>query len=396
MDEDKRENGREFLKGILWGAGAALLVCVGIYIGMQIRPYAGKSELMDNSAYVQKLGYLEELIQRYYLEETDEEQLAEGIYKGLLYGLEDPYSRYYTAEEYEAASMDTEGQYVGIGISMSLVKGKGALVERCYEGAPGEQAGLQAGDVIVKIDGEDLSDKTIEEISHMVKEATDSVVVLTIQRGEIEELQELSVPVKDVELSTVEASMLQDGIGYLTISEFKGVTPKQYEKAYKELLDQGMERMIVDLRDNPGGLLSSVCDVLAWVLPEGVIVYTEDKYGERNEKLCEGEHPLEMPLVVLINGESASAAEIFAGAVKDYGIGRLVGTTTYGKGVVQTVTELTDGSAVKLTISQYFTPLGNTIHEIGVSPDVEIQNEEESEEDLQLQAAIQEVKKILR
>ena len=185
--------------------------------------------------------------------------------------------------------------------------------------------------------------------------------------------------------------------GYIRISEFTGVTPEQYEKAFSNLKDQGMEELVIDLRNNPGGLLTSVCDVLNNILPEGLIVYTEDKYGNRQEEYSDGKNPLDMPLAVLVNEGSASASEIFAGAVQDYGIGTIVGTTTYGKGVVQAVHQLEDGSAVKLTVSNYYTPKGNSINEVGIQPDVEVKldtellNKEEisHEEDNQLQEALE-------
>ena len=203
----------------------------------------------------------------------------------------------------------------------------------------------------------------------------------------------------DVELPTVSYEMLEDSIGYLRITEFTMVTPQQFEDAYKDLQEKGMEKLIVDLRDNPGGVLSSVCDVLRQILPEGLIVYTEDKYGEKQEMKCDGDTPIDIPLAVLVNENSASASEIFAGAVKDYEIGTIVGTTTYGKGIVQSIRQLSDGSAVKLTTAKYFTPKGNDIHKVGITPDVEEKldasllnrTDYTHDEDNQLQAAIEAV-----
>ena len=183
--------------------------------------------------------------------------------------------------------------------------------------------------------------------------------------------------------------MLEDGVGYLAIYEFTDVTFEQYQEARLDLEEQGMEKLVIDLRDNPGGLLTSVCDVLETILPKGLIVYTEDKYGKREEELCDGESPLDIPLVVLVNGNSASASEIFAGAVKDHQIGTIVGWTTYGIGVVQTIKDLGDGSALKLTISNYYTPNGINIHGVGIEPDEKVEMDAEGREDTQLKKALE-------
>lgn len=222
---------------------------------------------------------------------------------------------------------------------------------------------------------------------------------MTIQRENEEKTRDVKVEIRDVEIQTVSHEMLSEDTGYIRISEFSEVTSNQYKKAFADLKDQGMKKLVVDLRDNPGGLLTAVCGVLRQILPEGLIVYTEDKNGKREEEICDGKNELDMPLAVLVNGNSASASEIFAGAVKDYGIGTIVGTTTYGKGVVQTIQPLTDGSAVKITIAKYFTPKGNDINKKGITPDVEAElsgditdwTELTHKEDAQLQTALKEI-----
>ena len=228
-------------------------------------------------------------------------------------------------------------------------------------------------------------------------------MVLTVHREDAEDAMEITVQITDVELPSVFHEMLDQKIGYIRITEFKGVTCEQYKTAFTDLKDQGMERLIVDLRDNPGGLLDQVCDILREILPEGLIVYTEDKDGNREEETCDGKNELQIPLAVLVNESSASASEIFAGAVQDYGIGTIVGTTTYGKGVVQSIRQLSDGSAVKLTVANYYTPKGNNINKTGIKPDIEVsldtsllnKNKDEitHEEDNQLQEAIKAVEK---
>ena len=233
----------------------------------------------------------------------------------------------------------------------------------------------------------------------MVRDSEKDSVTLTIQRENEEKTQDIKVEIRDVEIKTVSHEMLSGDTGYIRISEFSEVTSDQYKKAFADLKSQGMKKLVVDLRDNPGGLLNTVCDILRQILPEGLIVYTEDKNGKREEETCDGKNELDIPLAVLVNGNSASASEIFAGAVKDYGIGTIVGTTTYGKGVVQTIQPLTDGSAVKITIAKYFTPKGNDINKKGITPDVEAElsgditdwAELTHEEDTQLQTALKEL-----
>lgn len=386
---------KDFWKGMTAGALAVVMIVGGGYAGYRYGLY-GRDTVLSDSEHVQKLTYLEKLIDAYYLEEKDSEQLAEGLYAGLLYGLGDVYSRYYTAEEYEAENTSTEGAYVGIGVVMQQLTEGGARIVECYEGGPGKEAGLKPDDIISAVDGQDITDMDVSEVVGMIKGSTAESVELTIHREDVEEELLIRVPITDVELPSVFHEMLDGRTGYLQITEFKGVTYEQYMTAMEDLTDQGMERLVIDLRDNPGGLLTSVCDILEEILPEGLIVYTEDKYGERVEYSCEGKNPLDIPLAVLVNESSASASEIFAGAVKDYEIGTIVGTTTYGKGVVQSIHTLQDGSAVKLTVSKYYTPKGNNIHEVGIQPDVEVrldtalltQEDISHEEDNQLQAAV--------
>ncbi len=391
---------KEFWKGTVAGALVVACVTVGAYAGAGL---ATKDTVLGDRKCRSKLTYLENLIDEYYLGDKDEEKLQEGLYTGLLYGLDDPYSRYYTAEEYEAENSSSQGTYVGIGILMEKNKEGGVKIVECYEGGPGEEAGLKAGDIISAIDGEDITDDEVSDVADLVRNSDKDSVVLTVHRENVDDAMEITVPITDVELPSVFHEMLDSKIGYIRITEFKGVTSEQYQEAFDDLNSQGMEKLIVDLRDNPGGLLDSVCDILRQILPEGLIVYTEDKDGNRGVEKCDGKNELLIPLAVLVNESSASASEIFAGAVQDYGIGTIVGTTTYGKGVVQSIRQLSDGSAIKLTIANYYTPKGNNIHKIGIKPDIEVsldtsllnKNKDEitHDEDNQLQEAIKAVEK---
>lgn len=397
-EERKNMKNKEFKKGIAIGVASTLVVTGTVFASYQKMLFPKGNALSDVKT-VQKLNYLEELIDKEYLDEKDESSLREGLYAGLLAGLKDPYSTYYTAEQYKELNTSNEGSYVGIGAVLQKDDAGGAKIIQLYEGGPGEQAGLKKGDVIKAVDGTDVTDKETSDIASMVRDSEKDSVMLTIQRENEEKTRDVKVEIRDVEIQTVSHEMLSEDTGYIRISEFSEVTSDQYKKAFADLKDQGMKKLVVDLRDNPGGLLTAVCGVLRQILPEGLIVYTEDKNGKREEETCDGKNKLDMPLAVLVNGNSASASEIFAGAVKDYGIGTIVGTTTYGKGVVQTIHSLTDGSAVKITIAKYFTPKGNDINKKGINPDVEAElsgditdwTELTHKEDTQLQTALKEI-----
>lgn len=383
---------KEYAAGVLTGVLVVTLAVGGVKF-VQQRQYNG---VLSDSSHVQKIEYLEKMIDQEYLGEVDNAEMAEGIYAGLVYGLGDVYSRYYTADEYAQETASTDGAYAGIGVSIQKNKNGGVQIAECYEGDPGAEAGLQTGDVITAINDTDVTDMELSDVVSLIRENKDKTIVLTVFRENEEKSREISVDVTDVELPSVFGEMLNKKTGYIQITQFTGVTPQQYKDMFAELKDKGMERLVIDLRDNPGGLLTSVCDILREILPEGLIVYTEDKYGNREEETCDGKHQLDMPLAVLVNENSASASEIFAGAVQDHEVGTIVGTTTYGKGVVQELRQLSDGSAVKLTVSNYYTPNGNSINKVGIKPDVEVKlasellNKDEitHEEDNQLQKAL--------
>ena len=383
---------KEYAAGVLTGVLVVTLAAGGVKF-VQQRQYNG---VLSDSSHVQKIEYLEKMIDQEYLGEVDNAEMAEGIYAGLVYGLGDVYSRYYTADEYAQETASTDGAYAGIGVSIQKNKNGRVQIAECYEGGPGAEAGLQTGDVITAINDTDVTDMELSDVVSLIRENKDNTIVLTVFRENEEKSREISVDVTDVELPSVFGEMLDKKTGYIQITQFTGVTPQQYKDMFAELKDKGMERLVIDLRDNPGGLLTSVCDILREILPEGLIVYTEDKYGNREEENCDGKHQLDMPLAVLVNENSASASEIFAGAVQDHEVGTIVGTTTYGKGVVQELRQLSDGSAVKLTVSNYYTPNGNSINKVGIKPDVEVKlasellNKDEitHEEDNQLQKAL--------
>ena len=367
----------------------------------------GQSEgTTDDTAFLQKANYLKELIDVYFWEDTTEEELYEGMYHGLLNSLGDPYSCYYTVEEFAALMEEMEGSYCGIGALVSQnASTKVITIVRPFIDGPAHKAGMLPGDILTKIDGEDVSGWDIDLAVKHMKGEQGTVVNVEVWRASAEEYVELSITRDVVEVETVTYEMMEDSIGYIYVMQFDEVTSEQFETAYNALKEQGMKGLVVDIRDNGGGLLTTVCEMLDLFLEEeDLIVYTLDKYEKKEEIYAEAGSVTPIPMAVLINGYSASASEIFSGALQDYGLATIVGTQSFGKGIVQSVIPLSDGSAVKLTVSTYYTPAGRNIHGLGITPDVEVELEEELkklpivplEDDNQVQRAIEEVKKLMK
>ena len=378
---------KNFLQGALFGA--LIMLCGTGVVSCGIR-------LSEDASSEEKLSVLRGLIDENYIGDVDEEALEEGIYKGYIQGLEDPYSVYYNEEETKDLYETTEGEYSGIGavLSQDLESGVITLVQ-IYEGSPAAKAGLKDNDILTKVGDIEVTGMDLSEVVTYIKGEKGTDVDLTVLRGEDAEEITVTATRDTVEAQTVKYEMLEGQTGYLSVSEFDSVTYAQYEEALNELTDQGMTGLIVDLRNNPGGNLNTVCEMLDLVLPKGTIVYTEDKDGKRETATSDDEHQINVPMVVLVNGNSASASEIYAGAVQDYGIGKIVGTQTYGKGVVQQIFDLGDGTSVKLTIAEYFTPNGRNIDGEGITPDVEVEyeaDENNPEADNQLEKALEVMK----
>lgn len=421
--ENEKKNKNRFWKGVLVGAlvtAFAGLVIVGIAAGISIightvmdgQSMAGiiessgnpEEEALNLQRIGNKLDLLEQVVDDYFLfeEDVDTEQMEAGIYKGMLAGLEDPYTTYYTAEEYRAMTEETEGVYCGIGVQVSQNLETGIItILRVFPGSPAEEAGLKKGDILYKVGALDVYDQELDTlVSQYIRGEEGTFVDLTVLRDG----EEISATVERrmVESVTVEAQLLPDKTGYVMVTQFDLVTADQFISAVDSLEKQGMERLVIDLRDNPGGVVDACVKMAAYLLPEdqyeGTILSTADKNGRGDRYYCQGGkllfegsgsnpeypmddgHELDMPIAVLINGMSASASEVFAGALRDYGMATLVGTTSFGKGIVQALLPLDDGSAVKVTIAHYYTPAGHDIHKKGLEPDVEI--ELELDEDL--------------
>ncbi len=328
------------------------------------------SEDFDDDV-IEKVNLLKAAIEHYYVEELDEDTLADGLYSGLMDSLGDPYAEYYNPEQWIAMQNSTEGIYYGIGAYMKKDTVTGyPIITGIIRGTPAEEAGIMIDDYVYEVDGTDVYDMNLTDVTGMIKGPEGTTVDLIIIRPSTGEELSMTLERRKVETPTVEYKMLEGNIGYIAIAEFDAVTVDQFAEALATVKGNGMEGLILDLRGNPGGNLSAVVEIARMLLPKGLIVYTEDKYGERKEYDCDGSRCIDVPMVVLINGGSASASEILAGAIKDYRIGTLLGTTTYGKGIVQRLIALDDGSAIKLTVSHYYTPLGNDIHKVGITPDV--------------------------
>ncbi|MGN0467078.1 MAG: S41 family peptidase [Lachnospiraceae bacterium] len=340
-----------------------------------------------------KLGIIEKIVDMNYLEEIDEKQLEEYIYKGYVAGLEDPYSAYYTKEEYDELNEQNTGAYVGIGVTIAKDNDTSEIVfKEAYEGSPAKEAGIEEGDILLKINGESVEGMELDSIISKIKGKENVTIHLTVLRDKKE--INIDVTTREVEITTVESKMLENKIGYIKLSQFIEVSSEQFKEAYEKLKEDGATSLIVDLRDNPGGLLSEVVDIADYFLPKKkMIVYTKNKNGKGDEYKSSDEQLIDMPVAVLINGESASASEILTGVIKDYKIGTIVGENTFGKGIVQKFYPLVDGSAVKLTVEKYYTPNGNDIHKKGIAPDIEVKQNEEDKEDKQLEKAIQILKK---
>lgn len=386
-----KEKKHRFSKGLVTGLIIGIAACVVVFfLGEYIIPlFSSSTEL----SYEDKVEIIEAYIDAYYIGEVDEEALEAGLLSGLLTGLDDDYAAYYTAEEMEDLLEENSGEYAGIGISITMSEDGQPTVYKVFEGTPAEEAGIQVNDIIIEADGE-TDFETLDDLVSVVRGEAGTTVDITILRGD-EEI-EMTVERANIEMETVTYEMLDDNIGYIYISEFDTITEEQFDEAIEELLAEGMESVIFDLRDNPGGQLDTVVAMADRILPEGVIVTIEDSSGDVESEMSDDEESLDIPMVAIINENSASASEVFVGALQDYGVATVVGETSYGKGVVQTLWQLTDGSGIKFTTARYYTPNGTSLDGVGITPDIEVSLPEDAyddgvldeDEDTQLAAAI--------
>lgn len=385
--ENRRKEGSGVGRGMLFGClGTLLAGTVGVWgvcaaAGYQVVFAKKGSAVVEGSAVIDKdsaakIRELSGYIDMYYYEDTDKETLKDGMYAGLVKGLDDKYSVYYTEEEYEQTRVSMTGKYYGIGAGLRQdVDTMIVSVSKIYEGTPSDEAGMLAEDIILSVDGTDATSMEVTDLVQLIRGEEGSTVHIEVYRGSTDEYLSFDVKRANVTLPSVSSELLWNDIGYIRIESFEEDTAEQFERELAELEAGGILSLIIDLRYNGGGLVDSVVEILDDILPEGLIVYVEDKYGNRQEYNSSGDTHMDYPMAVLVNGDSASASEIFAGAIKDYEYGTLIGTKTFGKGIVQSIIPLDDGDALKLTTAKYFTPKGNYIHGVGIEPDIELEYE---------------------
>ena len=316
--------------------------------------------------------------------------MTEGTYKGLIEGLDDPYSEYFTKEEYKDLQQESSGKYVGIGALVTQDDKNGIIsIVKVLDKSPAKKAGLKKDDIIAQVDGKDVTGKELTKVVSKMKGKEDTKVTLKILDSKTAKYKTVTLVRKSVDSPSVDSKIIdkKNNIGYIAISEFDQNTAEQFEKHIKKLKKQKVKGIIFDLRYNPGGLYDTVVKMLDDILPEGVIVFTKDKNGNREEEKSDAKC-LKLPIVVLQNEGSASAAEIFSGAIQDFKAGTIVGTKSYGKGVVQNTYPFTDGSALKLTIKKYYTPSGKNINDKGITPDVKVENDAKTDKQLNVAKSI--------
>ena len=315
-----------------------------------------------------KVNLVQSYLEKYYVDEMDAEIIDDMLYTGLMAGVGDRYTYYLPEESLEQYMENANGQFDGVGIEVYSTPEGEVVVSRVMEGQSAEAAGMQSGDVIIGVNGEDMRGCMLSDVAAKIRGKSGTDVTVMVLRKSTGEILEFTMTRSSVVLESVDSRMLGNKIGYISLSGFKENTHAQFKESLAELQEQGMQGLILDLRDNPGGLVRSVYDIGEELLPEGTMVYTLDNHEKRNDLICDSEY-LDIPLVVLVNQNSASASEILSGAVKDMKAGTLVGTQTFGKGLVQRLFTLPDGSGLNITIQKYYTPNGTSIHEVGITPD---------------------------
>lgn len=333
----------------------------------------------------EKYQLIEKYIDKYYLYEVDEDKEKEEMYRALVAGLDDPYSYYYTKEEYKELMESYQGTFCGIGVSVGIkVNEDVPYAIKVFKNSGAQEAGMQDGDRIVAVDGTDVAGMELDEVVGMTRGEEGTTLDVTVYRESSDEYIDFTITRKEVVLETVEHRMLDSDIGYVGVYSFDENTDEQFAEAIDDLESQGMQSMIIDLRNNGGGMLVTMVNMLDYILPKERLIYCLDKEGNNiGTEYSTNKHQVEMPIVILVNEYSASASECFAGTMQDYDAATVVGTQSYGKGVMQQIYELPDGSGLKLTVAEYYTGGGRNIHGVGITPDVVIELPDEvlSEED---------------
>lgn len=379
----------------------SLVTAYGTYQYLNSKGIAGSKRASSNlSGLEYTLSKFRSELEKKYIGEINDDELIDGALKGYVAALGDPYTVYYTKEEMKEIMQETNGNFVGIGIYMTLNKDKNAIeVIRPIENSPAEKAGIMQGDLIVKVDGEEYTGDKLEEASNKIKGEEGTKVKLEVVRGN--ETKQFEIARRKVLISHISTKVLESNIGYIAITDFDGGCADEFETKYKKLKEQGITKLIIDIRNNGGGIVDEAIDIIDLMTEkDSTLLITKDKNDNEEITKAKKKPIINMPTVVLTNEYSASASEILAGALRDNKKAILVGTTTYGKGIIQELHQLTDGSGLKITTNEYFTPNRSSINKIGIKPDVEIDLTDKAKtnpnltdkEDNQLQKAIEVLK----
>ncbi|MDR1539117.1 MAG: S41 family peptidase [Clostridiales bacterium] len=383
-----------FWSGLLVGA---ILMLILTPVASGLSGLFGRLTVKDLGA-SEKITEIMRVLDSHSISAYKEEDLVESMYRGLVSGIGDPYTTYFDKKALADFMQATEGTYAGIGVVVTSDPDDHLVtVVTLYEGAPGMAAGLRPGDKFMKINGVDVSNASLDDVTSMTKGPVGTSVVISVYRPEDKSTFDVSVVREKIDIPTVSSKIVGENIGYIRITQFDRVTIDQFTTAYSDINKKNVSGLIIDLRNNPGGLLDVVSQIADTLAPKGIIVYTEDKGGNKEYTYSDDES-VKVPLALIVNGNSASASEVLSGAIKDLGVGVLVGEKTFGKGIVQNLFKLSDGSAIKVTVAKYYTPSGVCIHGEGIVPDYVVEMPEElainlsslsESEDVQLQKAIE-------
>ena len=373
QDSVKKEKKKHpFRNGFLSGVAVCLVIALMVVIVKETMLHSTVGSGFMTKHGVEKVNLLSDVIDQYYYKDITDEEKMEGIYKGLMSSTNDKYTDYYSPKEFKDLMVTMEGDYGGIGATLSQDKAtKEVSVVEVYEGSPAARAGLERGDIVISVDGHLGTDESLDDFVQRIRGEEGTSIEMVYKRGDQEKTIEITR--EEVIVPSVSHRMLDDKIGYIRISSFVNGTQKDFEDALADLQSQGMQGIIFDMRENGGGMVDSVVAILDDILPAGTVVYTMDKSGKREDYTSDDAKKIDIPVTVLVNENTASAAEIFTGAIRDFNYGTIIGTNTFGKGIVQSTVPLSDGSAVKITVATYYTPSGECIHEKGIKPDIELE-----------------------
>ena len=373
QDSVKKEKKKHpFRNGFLSGVAVCLVIALMVVIVKETMLHSTIGSGFMTKHGVEKVNLLSDVIDQYYYKDITDEEKMEGIYKGLMSSTNDKYTDYNSPKEFKDLMVTMEGDYGGIGATLSQDKvTKEVSVVEVYEGSPAARAGLERGDIVISVDGHLGTDESLDDFVQRIRGEEGTSIEMVYKRDDQEHTIEITR--EEVIVPSVSHRMLDDKIGYIRISSFVNGTQKDFEDALADLQSQGMQGIVFDMRDNGGGMVDSVVAILDDILPAGTVVYTMDKSGKREDYTSDDAKKIDIPVTVLVNENTASAAEIFTGAIRDFNYGTIIGTNTFGKGIVQSTVPLSDGSAVKITVATYYTPSGECIHEKGIKPDIELE-----------------------